>query len=81
MWQNWLSGILSLWLVFVVFLGFSSTLMKASLVIVGLALAVFGFWSASLTKPPPKNPESEIAPDNISKDDSGSDNPPQDNVS
>ena len=66
MWQAWLSGILGIWLILIVFLGFSSTLMKFFLILTGLALAVFGFWTSSLTKSffknSEKNSESEIMP-------------------
>ncbi len=66
MWQAWFSGILGIWLILVVFLGFSSTLMKFFLILTGLALAFFGFWTFSLTKPffkdSGKNSESEIMP-------------------
>jgi len=62
MWQNWFSGILGLWIILLAFLDFSSTLTAFFLVASGLILAGLGFWSASLTKPPPKNPEAEIIP-------------------
>jgi len=45
-WRNWTSGILGLWLVLVVFLNFSSTLVGIILVITGLAIAIFNFWAA-----------------------------------
>jgi hypothetical protein len=79
MWQNWLSGILGLWIILLVFLGFSSTLTGFFLVVSGLALAGLGFWSASLTKPPPKShPESEILPESPA---GGPDLPEDDSVS
>lgn len=62
-WQNILSGILGLWIILLVFLGFSSTLTTFFLIVTGLGIAGLGFWSASLIKPVPKNPpESEISP-------------------
>ncbi len=62
MWQNWLSGILGLWLILVVLLGFSSTLNQIFFILTGLAITVLSFWSASKIKPFPKNSESEIIP-------------------
>lgn len=64
--QNWFigifSGIMGIWLILVVFLGFSSTLSKILLVITGFFLGIFGFWSASRSQPLWKNSESEIIP-------------------
>lgn len=62
MWQNWINGILGLWLILIVFLGFSSTLTRILLIISGLAIAVFGFWAGAVSKPLPKNSEAEIKP-------------------
>lgn len=66
MWQNWVCGILGLWIVLVVFLGFSSTLTNFFLIVSGLAIVALGFWTSSLTKPffknSGKNSESEIMP-------------------
>lgn len=63
---NWLSGILGLWLILVVFLGFSSTLNRVFFVATGLMVAILNFWSVSRAKPfflpPPR--DSEIRPDN-----------------
>ena len=47
---NWISGVLGIWLIIVVFLGFSSTLSRIFFVITGLAIAVLGFLSASRQK-------------------------------
>ncbi len=50
-WQNLLSGVLGLWIILVVILGFSSTLSGFFLIVSGLGIAVLGFWTAYLTKP------------------------------
>ncbi len=62
MWQNWICGILGLWIVLVVFLGFSSTLTAFFLIVSGLAIAALSFWLASLIKMPTKHNDSEILP-------------------
>lgn len=49
-WQNIISGILGLWIILVVILGFSSSLSGFFLIVSGLAIATLGFWTASLTK-------------------------------
>ncbi len=46
MWQAWLSGLIGLWLILSAFLGFADTTMTWNLVISGILVAVFGFWSA-----------------------------------
>lgn len=43
---NWISGILGVWLIVVVFLGFSSTLNRFFFVATGLVVAVLGFFAA-----------------------------------
>lgn len=66
MWQIWLIGILGLWIILLVFLGFSSTLTSFFLIVSGLAIAGLGFWVSSLIKPFFENSgkisESEIRP-------------------
>jgi hypothetical protein len=57
MWQNTLSGILGLWIILVVILGFSSTLRGFFLIVSGLLIALLGFWSNSLMKSSFENPE------------------------
>lgn len=87
------SGILGLWIILLVFLGFSSTLTAFFLVATGLAVAILGFWSASLIKPAPKiPPESEISPPPAARldsakragqapeNDNGPENPSQNNA-
>lgn len=66
---NWISGFLGIWIIVVVFLGFSSTLSRIFLVVTGLAVAVLGFLSASRHNreaPSESNPThySEIKPQN-----------------
>ncbi len=62
MWQIWLIGILGLWIVLVVFLGFSSTLTAFFLIVSGLSIAALSFWLKSLIKISPKHDDSEILP-------------------
>jgi len=62
MWQIWLIGILGLWIVLVVLLGFSSTLAAFFLIVSGLAIAFFSFRLAPFIKIPPKQNDSEILP-------------------
>ena len=62
MWKNWLSGILGLWLIVVVLLGFSSTLNKVFFFLTGFGVAVLSFWSASQRSPISSASESEIIP-------------------
>ncbi|MFH1173272.1 MAG: SPW repeat protein [bacterium] len=46
MWQAWVSGVIGLWLILSAFLGFSNDFMVWNLVITGILVAVFGFWTA-----------------------------------
>ncbi len=62
MWQIWLIGILGLWIVLVVFLGFSSTLTAFFLIVSGLSIAALSFWLKPFIKIPPKQNDSEILP-------------------
>jgi len=50
MWQNWLNGILGLWILISPFFGLSESAMTTNLVIVGIVVAVLGFWSAGMGK-------------------------------
>ena len=47
MWQNWVNGILGLWVILMAFLGFSASMSRILLIIFGLVIAVLGFWAAS----------------------------------
>ena len=47
MWQNWVNGILGLWVILMAFLGFSASMSRILLIISGLVIAVLGFWAAS----------------------------------
>ncbi len=47
MWQNWLSGILGLWVILMPFLGLSENLARTVLIVTGVLIAVLGFWAAS----------------------------------
>lgn len=47
MWQQWVNGILGLWVIIVPFLGFTGTQNVWTLGITGLVIAVLGFWGAT----------------------------------
>ena len=46
MWQDWINGILGLWLILSAFVGMSVGATMANLVIVGIVVAALGFWAA-----------------------------------
>ncbi|MEK7162343.1 MAG: hypothetical protein AAB730_00610 [Patescibacteria group bacterium] len=50
MWQNWLLGILGLWVILMPFLALPSGLHRTLMIVTGIVVAVLGFWSASGTK-------------------------------
>ncbi len=50
MWQQWVNAILGLWLILSAFLGFSASAQTTNLVIVGIIVAVLGFWGAGMKK-------------------------------
>jgi VIT1/CCC1 family predicted Fe2+/Mn2+ transporter len=50
MWQHWTNGILGLVVLVVPFLGIAGSALTWTLVIVGLLIAIFGFWGASEKK-------------------------------
>ncbi|MCI0619584.1 SPW repeat protein [Candidatus Wolfebacteria bacterium] len=50
MWQNWVNGILGLWILISPFVGLEGSNMTTNLVIVGIVVAVLGFWSAAAGK-------------------------------
>ena len=47
MWQNWVNAVLGLWVALTPFLGFAGALATWNLVVVGLVVAVLGFWGAT----------------------------------
>lgn len=47
MWQQWLNGVLGLWVIVVPFLGLSATANTWTLAITGIVVAILGFWGAS----------------------------------
>lgn len=49
MWQQWVNGILGLWILLSAFLPFQDRTVMWNLIIVGLAVTVLGFWSATST--------------------------------
>ncbi|MEK7085075.1 MAG: hypothetical protein AAB904_00945 [Patescibacteria group bacterium] len=51
MWQNWLLGVLGLWIVLMPFLGFPLGAHRTLTIITGILVAVLGFWSASGARP------------------------------
>lgn len=46
MWQQWVNGILGLWVIVVAFLGFTGSTLMWTLAITGIVVAVLGFWGA-----------------------------------
>lgn len=50
MWEQWVNGILGVWLVISPFLGLSPNAMTTNLVIVGILVAIFGFVGAGQTQ-------------------------------
>lgn len=55
MWQQWVNGILGLWVIALAFLGITGSAMMWTLVVTGIIVAVLAFWggaernSASMT--------------------------------
>lgn len=49
MWQNWLNALLGLWVIVVPFLGISGSTLMWTLVITGVAVAVFALWGVQET--------------------------------
>ncbi len=47
MWQQWVNGIVGLWIILVPFLGFTGNTFTWTLVITGLVVAVLGFWGGA----------------------------------
>ena len=50
MWQQWVNGILGLWVLISSFVGMSASGMTTNLVIVGIVVAILGFWGAASHK-------------------------------
>ncbi|HVW66669.1 MAG TPA: SPW repeat protein [Candidatus Peribacteraceae bacterium] len=46
MWQQWVNGILGLWVLITPFLGLTGQAYIWTLVITGIVIAVLGFWGA-----------------------------------
>jgi hypothetical protein len=46
MWQQWVNGILGLWVIVVAFLGFTGATLMWTLAITGIVVAILGFWGA-----------------------------------
>lgn len=47
MWQQWVNGILGIWVIIVPYLGFTESVLKTVLIITGIVIAVLGFWGAA----------------------------------
>ena len=52
MWQDWLNGILGIWVLVIPFTGMAGSSLTSTLVITGIVIAILGFWSASAGKKP-----------------------------
>ncbi|MBU6231998.1 MAG: SPW repeat protein [Patescibacteria group bacterium] len=50
MWQSWLNGVLGLWILVSPFIGIGdvSSGMTTNMVIVGIVVAILGFWAAGV---------------------------------
>lgn len=46
MWQQWVNGVLALWIILSPFMGFEAATLQWNLVIVGAVMAVLAFWGA-----------------------------------
>jgi hypothetical protein len=46
MWQDWLNGILGIWVIVIAFLGLTGSSLEWTLVVTGVVVAVLGFWAA-----------------------------------
>ena len=46
MWQAWINAVLGLWIILSAFLGMNLSEMMTNLVIVGIVVAILGFWGA-----------------------------------
>ncbi len=44
MWQDWVNGILGLWVILLPFIGMTD---QTTLIITGIVIAVLGFWAAA----------------------------------
>ena len=51
MWQDWLNGILGIWVIVIAFLGFTGSTLTWVLVVSGIVIAVLGFWAAASASP------------------------------
>jgi hypothetical protein len=47
MWQQWINGILGLFVLVLAFIGLSGTTLTWTLAITGAVVAILGFWGAS----------------------------------
>jgi len=47
MWQNWISGIIGIWLILTAFLGFPPPVKIVIIVIFGSIIAILNFWTAA----------------------------------
>lgn len=46
MWQDWINGLVGLWLVVASFLNLSASAMQTNLLVGGIVIAVLAFWGA-----------------------------------
>ncbi len=47
MWQDWVNGVLGLWVILMPFLNFTPNQTKTLTIVTGVVIAVLAFWSAS----------------------------------
>ncbi|QQG46502.1 MAG: hypothetical protein HYY55_01505 [Candidatus Niyogibacteria bacterium] len=46
MWQNWINGVLGLWVILMPFLGLTPSAHRSLMVVTGIVIAILAFWSA-----------------------------------
>jgi len=50
MWQQWINGILGLWIILLTFLDLSVETMSSLVIITGVVIAFLGFWGAATSR-------------------------------
>ncbi len=50
MWQQWINGILGLWVIAMPFLGLAGNTLTWTMVVTGVIIAVLGFWGGATAK-------------------------------
>ena len=48
MWQDWINGILGIWVIVIAFLGLTGSAFTWTVVVTGVVIAILGFWAAAM---------------------------------